>query len=57
MERALRFLKRTSVNCSGVEDGAGVTPGDEGVAVLCGEAVAEATVSGVGLGEIFDSAG
>ena len=54
MERALRFLKRTSVNCSGVEDGVAVD--DKGVVILCGEAVAEATVSGGAVGEIFGSA-
>ena len=56
MERALRFLKRTSVNCSGVEDGDGVVVDDKGVVALCGEAVAEATGPGGAVGEIFGSA-
>jgi len=57
MERALRFLKRTSVNCGRAGDGDGVAADDEGVVALCGEGVAEAAVSGGALGELFDSAG
>jgi len=38
IERALRFLKRTSVNCGGPDDGAGVTEADNGGVVLSGEA-------------------
>ena len=38
MERALRFLKSTSVNCSAPEDGAGVTEADNGGVVPAGDA-------------------
>src|SRR2546430_15020578 len=37
IERALRFLKRTSVNCVAPEDGAGVTEADIGGVVFAGE--------------------
>ncbi len=39
MERALRFLKSTSVNCGAPEDGAGVTEADNGGVVPAGDAV------------------
>jgi len=38
MDRAFKFLKRTSVNCGAPEDGAGVTEADNGGVVLTGEA-------------------
>jgi hypothetical protein len=38
MERALRFLKSTSVNCGALEDGAGVTEADNGGVVPAGDA-------------------
>jgi len=38
MERALRFLKSTSVNCGAPEDGAGVTEADNGGVVPAGDA-------------------
>jgi len=38
MERALRFLKSTSVNCGAPEDGAGVTEADNGGVVAAGDA-------------------
>jgi len=38
IERAFKFLKRTSVNCGETEDGAGVTEADNGGVVLAGEA-------------------
>jgi len=41
MERALRFLKSTSVNCGEPEVGAGATEADNGGVVLTGEATAE----------------
>jgi len=37
MERAFRFLKRTSVSCGAPEVGAGVTEVDNGGVVLTGE--------------------
>src|SRR5213080_213629 len=40
IERALRFLKRTSVSCGAPEDGAGVTEADNGGVVLAGDAAA-----------------
>lgn len=38
IERAFRFLKRTSVNCGAPDDGAGVTEADNGGVVLTGDA-------------------
>jgi hypothetical protein len=38
IDRALRFLNRTSVNCAGPDDGAGVTEADNAGVVLAGEA-------------------
>jgi len=38
IERALRFLKSTSVSCDAPEDGAGVTEADNGGVVLAGDA-------------------
>src|SRR5213075_597602 len=38
IERTLRFLKSTSVNCGAPEDGAGVTETDKGGVVLAGDA-------------------
>ena len=40
IERAFRFLKRTSVNCGAPGDGAGVTAADSGGVVLTGDAAA-----------------
>ena len=40
MERAFRFLKRTSVNCGAPPEGAGVTEADNGGVVLAGDAAA-----------------
>ena len=40
IERALRFLKSTSVSCGAPEDGAGVTEADNGGVVLAGAAAA-----------------
>ena len=36
--RALRFLKRTSVSCGALEEGAGVTEADNAGVVLTGDA-------------------
>jgi hypothetical protein len=41
IERAFRFLKRTSVNCGAPADGAGVTAADNGGVVLAGDAAAD----------------
>jgi hypothetical protein len=40
IERAFKFLKRTSVNCGVPEDAAGVTDADNGGVVLAGDATA-----------------
>jgi len=40
IERALRFLKSTSVNWGAPADGAGVTDADKGGVVLAGDAAA-----------------
>jgi len=51
IERALRFLKSTSVNCGALEDGAGVTEADNGGVVLTGEAAgAEPAAAGADAG-------
>ena len=46
IERALRFLKSTSVNCGAPDDGAGVTDADKAGVVLAGDAAADAAVVG-----------
>jgi hypothetical protein len=52
IERALRFLKSTSVNCGAPEDGAGVTEADNGGVVLAGDAAAgEVAVIGADAGD------
>src|SRR5260370_35392292 len=51
IERALRFLKSSSVNCGAPEDGAGVTKADKGGVVLAGDAAAgEGAVIGADAG-------
>ena len=45
-ERALRFLKSTSVNGGAADDGAGVTDADNAGVVLAGEVAAGAPVLG-----------
>jgi hypothetical protein len=53
IERALRFLKSTSVNCGAPEDGAGVTEADNGGVVLIGEAAGgEAALTGADAGGV-----
>ena len=53
IERALRFLKSTSVNCGAPEDGAGGTEADNGGVVLIGEAAeAEAALTGADAGGV-----
>lgn len=46
MERALRFLKRTSVNWGEPDEGAGVTDADKAGVVLAGDAIADAAGPG-----------
>jgi hypothetical protein len=46
IERAFRFLKRTSVSCGAVGDGAGVTDEYNGGVVLAGDAIGEAPPAG-----------
>ena len=46
MERALRFLKSTSVNWGAPDDGAGVTDADKAGDVLAGDAAADAAAAG-----------
>ena len=51
IERAFKFLKRTSVNCGAPEEGAGVTEADNGGVVLAGDAAAgELAVAGADAG-------
>jgi hypothetical protein len=51
IDRALRPLKSTSLNCGAPEEGGGVTEADNGGVVLAGDAVAgEAALTGVDAG-------
>ena len=51
IERAFKFLKRTSDNCGAPEEGAGVTEADNGGVVLAGAATAgEPAVAGADAG-------
>jgi len=50
IDRAFRFLKRTSVNCGAPADGAGVTEADSGGVVLAGDAAAEVALIGADAG-------
>jgi len=51
IERALRFLKSTSVSCGAPVEGAGVTEADNGGVVLAGDAAAgELTAAGAEAG-------
>jgi hypothetical protein len=50
MERAFKFLKRTSLSCDAVAVGTGVAAEDNGGVVLTGEAVGEAPATGPALG-------
>src|SRR6266699_6841119 len=49
IERAFRFLKSTSVSCTGVDEGVEAGP-DNGGVVLAGDAVANAALCGEGEG-------
>ena len=46
IERALRFLKSTSVSCGAVGEGAGVTEEESGGIVLADDAAGEAPLIG-----------
>jgi hypothetical protein len=50
MERAFKFLKRTSLSCGAVAVGTGVAAEDNGGVVLTGDAVGEAPTIGAALG-------
>src|SRR5258708_16030761 len=57
IERAFRFLKSTSVSCSTVAEGAGVTEEESGGVVLADDAAGEALLIGGGPGGVFSCAG
>jgi len=50
IERALRFLKRTSVNCGAPAEGAGATEADNGGVVLAGDATGGNPAAGADAG-------
>ena len=57
IERALRFLKRTSVSCGAPADGAGVIEADNGGVVLTGDAAgSEPALTGADAGGVSSCA-
>jgi hypothetical protein len=57
MERAFRFLKRTSVSCKALGEGAGVTDEESGGVLLAGDAIGEAPVMSERLAGVSSCAG
>ena len=56
MERAFKFLKRTSVSCGAPDAGAGAALEDKGGVVLAGEALGDAPPTGETLGGVSSCA-
>jgi hypothetical protein len=56
MERAFKFLKRTSVSCGAPGAGAGVTLEDKGGVVFAGEALGDAPPTDQALGGVSSCA-